>query len=130
MGAGMSTCFAQAGYEVALYDIKPEQLDWALSRIDNSQRVFIEEELISAQEAKAARDRITITTRLVEALEGVQYVLEAAPEKLDLKQRLFQRHGGPLPGRHHPGNQHIRIEHHRHRIGLPASRAGGGDALG
>ncbi len=90
MGAGMSMCFAQAGYEVALYDIKPEQLDWALSRIENSQRVFIEEDLISAQEAKAARNRITITTRLVEALEGVQYVLEAAPEKLDLKQRLFQ----------------------------------------
>ncbi len=90
MGAGMSMCFAQAGYEVALYDIKPEQLDWALSRIENSQCVFIEEELISAQEAKAARDRITTTTRLADALEGVQYVLEAAPEKLDLKQTLFQ----------------------------------------
>ena len=24
MGAGMSMCFAQAGYEVALYDIKTE----------------------------------------------------------------------------------------------------------
>ena len=26
MGAGMALCYAQAGYEVALYDVRPEQL--------------------------------------------------------------------------------------------------------
>jgi 3-hydroxybutyryl-CoA dehydrogenase len=90
MGAGMGLCYAQAGYEVALYDVKAEQLAWALERIGNSQAVFVEEGMISAEEADAARERISTTTDLAEALDGVQFVLEAAPEKLDLKQKLFR----------------------------------------
>jgi 3-hydroxyacyl-CoA dehydrogenase len=90
MGAGMGLCFAQAGYEVALYDVKEEQLDWARERIAKSQTVFVAEGLVSAAEAKAAQARIDVTTDLAQALDGVQYVLEAAPEKLSLKQDLFQ----------------------------------------
>jgi 3-hydroxybutyryl-CoA dehydrogenase len=90
MGAGMGMCYAQAGYEVVLYDVKDEQLTWALARIGNSQAVFVKEGLISAAEAEAARARISTTIELAVALDGVQFVLEAAPEKLDLKQRLFR----------------------------------------
>ncbi len=90
MGAGMGMCYAQAGYEVVLYDVKAEQLTWALERIHKSQAVFIQEGLISAEDAEAARGRITTTTGLAEALDGVQFVLEAAPEILDLKQELFR----------------------------------------
>lgn len=90
MGAGMGLCFAQAGYEVILYDVEEEHLDRARTRIANSQAVFVEEGLVSAEDARAARNRIDGTTDLAQALEGVQYVLEAAPEKLALKQELFQ----------------------------------------
>jgi 3-hydroxybutyryl-CoA dehydrogenase len=90
MGAGMAMCYAQAGYSVALYDVKAEQLAWAGSRIENSQAVFVEEGLISAQVAETARGRIAPTTDLSQALDGVQFVLEAAPEKLELKQTLFR----------------------------------------
>ncbi|NLF10715.1 MAG: 3-hydroxyacyl-CoA dehydrogenase family protein [Anaerolineaceae bacterium] len=90
MGAGMALCYAQAGYEVALYDVRPEQLEWAQGRIKNSQAVFIEEGLIEAGAAREARERIEITPDLAVALKGVQFVLEAAPEKLDLKQALFR----------------------------------------
>ncbi|MFP4344790.1 MAG: 3-hydroxyacyl-CoA dehydrogenase family protein [Anaerolineales bacterium] len=91
MGAGMGLCFAQAGYEVVLYDVQPEQLELARERIINSQAVFIAEGLLTAAEAEIARKRITTTTNLERALEGVQYVLEAAPERLELKQELFQQ---------------------------------------
>jgi 3-hydroxybutyryl-CoA dehydrogenase len=90
MGAGMSACYAQAGYEVDLYDVAPAALDQALARIDNSQRIFVNEGLISEAEAQAARARISATTDLPQALDGVQFVLEAAPERLDLKQKLFR----------------------------------------
>jgi 3-hydroxybutyryl-CoA dehydrogenase len=90
MGAGMAMCYAQAGYEVALYDVKAEQLAWALERIANSQAVFVEEGLISAEKAEAARARISTSADLARALDGVQFVLEAAPERLDLKQKLFR----------------------------------------
>lgn len=91
MGAGMGLCFAQAGYEVVLYDVQPEQLDLARERIANSQAVFVAEGFLTAAEAELARERIDTTTDLEEALDGVQYVLEAAPERLALKQELFRQ---------------------------------------
>lgn len=97
MGAGIGMCFAQAGYQVNLYSVTAERLDRALARIRNSQQLFIEEGLISAEEAQAARERIRTTTRLDEALDGVQYVLESVPEKLDLKQNLFRQMEGYCP---------------------------------
>jgi 3-hydroxybutyryl-CoA dehydrogenase len=90
MGSGMGMCYAQAGYEVALYDVKAEQLAWALERIAKSQAIFLQEGLISQDDAEVARGRIRTTTDLAEALDGVQFVLEAAPEILDLKQSLFR----------------------------------------
>jgi 3-hydroxybutyryl-CoA dehydrogenase len=97
MGAGMGMCYAQAGYEVTLYDVQLAQLTAALERIANSQAVFVAEELISAEEAEAARGRIATTTDLAEALDDVQFVLEAAPERLNLKQRLFREMEGLCP---------------------------------
>lgn len=90
MGSGMAICYAQAGYPVALYSRRQEGLDRALARIEKSQAVFVQEGLVTAEEAKAARARISTTTRLEESLEGVQFVLESVPENLELKQKLFQ----------------------------------------
>jgi 3-hydroxybutyryl-CoA dehydrogenase len=91
MGAGMSWCFAQAGYNVQLYDVSPQQLERACARIQAIQQLFVQEGLVAAQSAQAARERIVTATKLDESLAGVQYVLEAAPEKLDLKQNLFRQ---------------------------------------
>jgi 3-hydroxybutyryl-CoA dehydrogenase len=97
MGSGMSMCYAQAGYEVALYDVEAAQLERALDRIGNSQAVFVGEGLLTADEAEATRARIATTADLAQALAGVQFVLEAAPEKLALKQRLFRDMEGLCP---------------------------------
>jgi 3-hydroxybutyryl-CoA dehydrogenase len=97
MGSGMCQCFAQAGYEVALYSQGTERLERARARIQKSQALFVQEALISAEEAEAARARITPTTRLEEALSGVEYALEAVPENLELKQSLFRRMDGLCP---------------------------------
>ncbi|MGD9148440.1 MAG: 3-hydroxyacyl-CoA dehydrogenase family protein [Anaerolineae bacterium] len=90
MGTGMAMCYAQAGYSVALYSRTSQSLERALGRIENSQALFVQEGLISSQEAEAAKARIRPTTSQEEALEGVQYVLESVPEDLELKQKLFQ----------------------------------------
>lgn len=90
MGAGMSLCYAQAGYQVALFSRKRESLDRAQDRIASSQAVLVQEGLVPAEAAEAARGRITTTTRLEEALDGVQFVLESVPEDLGLKQELFR----------------------------------------
>ena len=56
MGAGMSWCFAQAGYNVRLHDVSPQQLDRACARIEAIQKLFVQEGLISAEAARAARN--------------------------------------------------------------------------
>lgn len=90
MGAGMGLCFAQAGYDVILYDISIKHLDRALKRIDNVQEVLTEEGIIDSSKALMAKGRIAVTTELGKALEDAQFVLEAAPENLELKQQLFK----------------------------------------
>lgn len=97
MGAGMAMCYAQAGYSVALYSRTSQSLERALGRIENSQALFVQEGLISNQEAEAAEARIRPTTSQEEALEGVQYVLESVPEDLELKQKLFQEMEAQCP---------------------------------
>ena len=89
MGAGMSWRFAQSGYDVKLYDVSPQQLERACARLETIQKLFVEEGLIPAEAGRAARKRITTVARLEESLDGVQYVLEAVPERLSLKQELF-----------------------------------------
>jgi 3-hydroxybutyryl-CoA dehydrogenase len=91
MGAGMSWCFAQAGYNVKLYDVNPRQLERACSRIEAIQKLFVQEDLVSVEAAWAARERITVITHLEESLTSAQYVLEAVPEHLPLKQQLFMQ---------------------------------------
>ncbi len=90
MGAGIGLCFAWAGYEITLYDLTAKVLDQASARIERSQATFVQEGLISAQTAQVARSRISFTSHLEEGLKGVQFVLEAVPERLELKQELFR----------------------------------------
>ncbi|HSB05404.1 MAG TPA: 3-hydroxyacyl-CoA dehydrogenase NAD-binding domain-containing protein [Thermodesulfobacteriota bacterium] len=97
MGAGMSWCFAQSGYNVKLHDVSPQQLERACARLETIQKLFVEEGLVSAEAARAARGRIATVTRLEESLDGVQYVLEAVPERLSLKQQLFTQFEGCTP---------------------------------
>jgi 3-hydroxybutyryl-CoA dehydrogenase len=97
MGAGMSWCFAQAGYNVRLHDVSLQQLDRACARIEAIRQLFVQEGLISAEGAQAARDRITVNPCLGDSLTGVQYVLEAVPERLPLKQQLFMQFEGCCP---------------------------------
>jgi len=91
MGAGMGLCFALAGFSVKLGDVKAEQLDIGLDRIDKALKLFQAEGLVSPEEARAARSRLSTTLDLGQALDGAQFALEAVPEILTLKQELFPR---------------------------------------
>ena len=89
MGAGFGLCFALAGCRARLYDISRDQLQLGLNRIENALKLFVAEGLASPEQAQEALPRISTTTDLKSALDGVQYVLEAVPENLELKQKLF-----------------------------------------
>src|SRR5919199_5947515 len=90
MGAGIAQVAASAGLEVRLYDISDEVLDRGLSNIRTSLDRFVKRERLTSDEADAVVDRLKATTDLAD-FGDVQFVIEAAPEELDLKRDIFHR---------------------------------------
>jgi 3-hydroxybutyryl-CoA dehydrogenase len=89
MGAGIAQVAAMSGYDVVLNDIEEAFLESGFESIDDSLRGLQDKDEISEEDATAARSRITGTTT-IEDLSDCQVVIEAAPEELDVKQRIFE----------------------------------------
>jgi 3-hydroxybutyryl-CoA dehydrogenase len=90
MGHGIAQVFALAGHDVTIYDSVAASLDSAKSRILGN--------LKDLGDDVSAVDRVTPQGDLAAALSGADYVVEAAPEDLPLKQKLFgeiERHVRP-----------------------------------
>ena len=84
MGPGMGAVLARAGIDTALYDISPEALERAKGGVELASGVL---ERLDAVEGDGGGVRFE--TELGAALEGAEFVIEAVPEKLELKQELF-----------------------------------------
>jgi 3-hydroxybutyryl-CoA dehydrogenase len=91
MGHGIAQAFIMAGYPVKLYDIQDSVLETAKVHIIESLELFQQAGLISDEDISAAIRRLVTSTDLKHAVEGSDFIIEAAPEYLDLKQQLFQQ---------------------------------------
>ena len=91
MGAGFSLCFAQVGFDVHVFDISAGQLENARTRIRSCQQVLITEGVLSEEDAQKTRERIKYFTDLGEAVVDAQYIMEAVPENLELKRKVFKQ---------------------------------------
>ncbi|HVG92964.1 MAG TPA: 3-hydroxyacyl-CoA dehydrogenase family protein [Planctomycetota bacterium] len=89
MGHGIAQVAAQAGYGVRLYDVDEKAVAAGLARIRGNLDKGVEKGKVLAADRDAALARVTTTTNLRSAAEGVDLVVEAAPERLDLKRRIF-----------------------------------------
>jgi 3-hydroxyacyl-CoA dehydrogenase len=84
MGPGMGAVLARAGIQTALYDVSADALERARTGV-----AMAESALERLAAVKAEGGGITYESDLATALAGCQLVIEAAPEKLELKQELF-----------------------------------------
>src|SRR5439155_6653116 len=84
MGPGMGAVLARAGIETALFDVSEEALERAKAGAELAGTVL--ERLDAAQEEGGS---LRFEGDLASALEGADFVLEAVPEKLELKQEIF-----------------------------------------
>jgi 3-hydroxybutyryl-CoA dehydrogenase len=91
MGHGIAQTFLIAGYPVLLYDLKESILEPATARIKKNLDLFHDAGLVKKREIASALRRLTSTTELRVAVEHGDFILEAAPENLALKQDLFQQ---------------------------------------
>ncbi|MCS7139799.1 MAG: 3-hydroxyacyl-CoA dehydrogenase NAD-binding domain-containing protein [Candidatus Nezhaarchaeota archaeon] len=93
MGSGIAQVFALAGYEVVARDVTRELLDRGLGLIRDGPfglSKAVEKGRIKKEDADAALARIKTTTSLAEAVKGVDIVIEAVFENLDLKRQVFK----------------------------------------
>ena len=90
MGSGIAHVCAEAGYNLVLIDLEQRFLDRALASIAK----FTAREVEHAKLTPAARDaalaRIQSTLTL-DPLAGCQLVIEAAIERLEVKQQIFEQ---------------------------------------
>ena len=90
MGHGISQAAAFAGYAVRLFDIDQGMLDKALGVVRNNiEKHFVAKGKLSAEDGEAVIGRISAFTDLKEAAGPADLVIEAIPEKLDLKKSTF-----------------------------------------
>lgn len=89
MGHGIAHGTAVAGYETRLYDVSEAQLAKARGQIEAILRKSVELGKLAAADVDATLGRLTTTTDVAAALGGADFIIEAAPEKIDLKVKLF-----------------------------------------
>ncbi len=91
MGHGVAESFAMYGYDVNLFDINTEVLDKAKGLIEQELEMLAEEAFLAKAEIPAILNRIKLFSDLKQAVEDRQYVIESAPENMELKQNLFKQ---------------------------------------
>jgi 3-hydroxybutyryl-CoA dehydrogenase len=98
MGHGIAQSFLTGGYPVRLYDIREDILETARAHIKKNLALFAEAGLIKAGQIPDALNKLSTTIDLKKAVEGSDFIVEASPEKLDLKQELFAKMEALAPG--------------------------------
>ncbi len=89
MGNGIAHVFAKSGYKVVLCDVEERFLQRALDTIGKNLEREASKGKITTQEKDATLGRIRTTTDR-EALATVDFVVEAATEKFEIKSQLFR----------------------------------------
>lgn len=98
MGHGIAQVFGAKGYRVKLFDKDREVLETAPKRIRNNLQTFVDMGLIESREIEACLRCIEICPTFEKMSEGVECVIEAVSENLDLKRAVFldlERHTQP-----------------------------------
>lgn len=91
MGNGIAQVFAQAGNKVVLNDLNLEILQTAQKNIGIQMDLLVKNGLADQQTANAALANIALCDNLAECTKDLDMVVEAIPERLELKEKLFSQ---------------------------------------
>ena len=91
MGNGIAHVCALSGRDVRITDVSQDVLDGALATISKNLDRQVKKEIISEAAGDEALGRIQLMTDLEAATAGAQLIIEAIPEKADIKYDLFRR---------------------------------------
>jgi enoyl-CoA hydratase / 3-hydroxyacyl-CoA dehydrogenase len=89
MGHGIAQVAATVGYNIVLRDIEQSFLDNAMKKIQWSLGKMVEKQKVSQSDADSIYGRITPVVDLKEALKGTDLLVEAVPEDMELKKKVY-----------------------------------------
>lgn len=89
MGHGIAQVAAQSGFATVLYDVTEEFAARGRARIEENLEKGVTRGKVSEEDRASALARLSTATDLESAVADADLVIEAAPEKLDLKRQIF-----------------------------------------
>ena len=91
MGNGIAHVFAQSGYSVRLIDLSEAALEKALATISKNLDRMVAKEKISNADKSKTLNNIETFTDMSSAVKGLDLVVEAATENMDIKLTIFSQ---------------------------------------
>lgn len=89
MGNGIAHTFAQCGFEVSLIDISQDSLDRGVATIEKNLDRMVKKEKISETDKSSTLSNISTFTKIEDGVVGVDLVVEAATENMNIKLKIF-----------------------------------------
>ncbi|MEW2441289.1 3-hydroxyacyl-CoA dehydrogenase family protein [Micromonospora marina] len=90
MGLGIAYVAAGAGYAVELVEVDPARGAEAVRRLGELWDRGVQRGKLTEEAATANRERVTLRAGLTEVAEGADVIVEAVPERLDLKRAVLR----------------------------------------
>lgn len=90
MGHGIAESFALYGYKVNLYEVSDRVRETAKGVIKAELEFLAENEFVSKDKIDEVLENITLYSDLKAAVENADYIIEATPERIEIKQNLFK----------------------------------------
>ena len=91
MGHSIVLSAAWAGYDVKMQGIDCADIDRGVENMRLKLQVLIQNGLIDELEEQAIKDRVETMTSIEELAEGSTFIIEAVPENIELKKRIFKQ---------------------------------------
>ncbi|MFX1605493.1 MAG: 3-hydroxyacyl-CoA dehydrogenase family protein [Promethearchaeota archaeon] len=89
MGHGIAQVFAQAGCDVIVSDVNEEILQKAKSHVETNLNFLVQYNLVETESIPEILGRIQTVTSQDEVSLDVDFIIEAVPEDVDLKQKVL-----------------------------------------
>jgi 3-hydroxybutyryl-CoA dehydrogenase len=90
MGRGIAYVGAVGGYAVTLVDVTESALENARKEINSIFEIGLSRGKISAETVESSKNNLYYSTNLQEAASGADLVIEAVPEKAEIKKQVFE----------------------------------------
>ncbi len=91
MGHGIAQVAAAAGHETRLFDMNDDLVARGLERVRGNLDKGVARGKVTEADRDATVSRLTGSSDLTAAVTGADLIVEAVPEKLEIKQQLFTR---------------------------------------